>query len=353
MLKVFGLLFYLTTLAFLSFDSFNNPSSSLKYFYIDSRAFYNTFMMVQILCRFFNWQLLPERLIKLNNYLIFPFSGITFIGLALANGFTYPSFVFNNFFGLNLEIFKYFFYLSGFVFLANIKADWLKHSYHKVIYFGGIIFLTAFSLINFQQPELFKLLVKEDGLLENCQFVLFFAASLLSLLSSVIFGKRKQIFYCLAFLIFATGLFFLAGEEISWGQRIFDFQTPQSIGETNLQGESTLHNMKFFQTRIDYVFMLVGLWGCLSWIIVKKSLPGIFKKYELLFPHPLLFFYFFAVLRFYFLNKFVTFSYQLFTFERVGIGDWQEVIETLLAFGFLGFAVFVFESSRRKKFNSL
>ena len=34
-----------------------------------------------------------------------------------------------------------------------------------------------------------------------------------------------------------------AGEEISWGQRIFDYPTPDILREINSQNEMTLHNI--------------------------------------------------------------------------------------------------------------
>lgn len=37
--------------------------------------------------------------------------------------------------------------------------------------------------------------------------------------------------------------FVCMGEEISWGQRIFNFSTPEVVKEENIQGEFNLHNM--------------------------------------------------------------------------------------------------------------
>lgn len=45
-------------------------------------------------------------------------------------------------------------------------------------------------------------------------------------------------------LLLAYGIFFLifCGEEISWGQRIFDWQTPAALTAINFQNETNLHN---------------------------------------------------------------------------------------------------------------
>lgn len=41
----------------------------------------------------------------------------------------------------------------------------------------------------------------------------------------------------------ALACFYLAGEELSWGQQLFHWQTPEAIIEVNDQQETNLHNM--------------------------------------------------------------------------------------------------------------
>jgi hypothetical protein len=41
----------------------------------------------------------------------------------------------------------------------------------------------------------------------------------------------------------AIGCFFIMGEEVSWGQRIIGFDTPEAWAEKNYQQETTLHNL--------------------------------------------------------------------------------------------------------------
>ena len=53
----------------------------------------------------------------------------------------------------------------------------------------------------------------------------------------------KQLLYLGMALIF----FFGAGEEISWGQRILGFQTPEALSEVNRQEEFNLHNLSAWE----------------------------------------------------------------------------------------------------------
>jgi hypothetical protein len=39
------------------------------------------------------------------------------------------------------------------------------------------------------------------------------------------------------------------GEEISWGQRIFNFKTPELFREINVQHEFNIHNIEMFNYR--------------------------------------------------------------------------------------------------------
>ncbi|WP_323844851.1 hypothetical protein [Microbulbifer magnicolonia] len=55
------------------------------------------------------------------------------------------------------------------------------------------------------------------------------------------------------FWLTALAVLFLfgAGEEISWGQRVFSFSTPELIAEQNKQGEANIHNLAFFHALND------------------------------------------------------------------------------------------------------
>jgi hypothetical protein len=49
--------------------------------------------------------------------------------------------------------------------------------------------------------------------------------------------------------LLAALLLFGAGEEISWGQRIFGFETPAMVKDSNLQGETNIHNLVIFHAQ--------------------------------------------------------------------------------------------------------
>jgi hypothetical protein len=70
------------------------------------------------------------------------------------------------------------------------------------------------------------------------------------------------------YLIFALGLIFLAGEETSWGQDFYRYQTPSLFQRWNEQGDVTLHNLDGLNGRNHFLrlaFGVGGLIGLLAW----------------------------------------------------------------------------------------
>jgi hypothetical protein len=58
---------------------------------------------------------------------------------------------------------------------------------------------------------------------------------------------RASLLRQLIYLGLALLFFFGAGEEISWGQRILGFETPETLSEVNRQEEFNLHNLSAWE----------------------------------------------------------------------------------------------------------
>lgn len=92
-------------------------------------------------------------------------------------------------------------------------------------------------------------LATEDGILENLSAVCMFVSSFLFfLLSARDAGamESEDGFVPMKwwFVLFGSAFFFFGGEEISWGQRLFGFETPEAWRKLNVQGEVNLHNLE-------------------------------------------------------------------------------------------------------------
>ena len=161
----------------------------------------------------------------------------------------------------------------------------------------------------------------EDGPLEWIQFISFAFASIFS---SVVVWKRRFTRFSktsFAWLIIALICFFVAGEEISWGERITGFGF-DAIRQINMQGESNLHNISFFHHKLlDPAFeiscLIFGWFGWRSWPHID-AFPA--KRYSLYFLFVALFYFYFDI------------SYAS-TIKQ--IRNDQEIFELLMAIGLL------------------
>ena len=84
---------------------------------------------------------------------------------------------------------------------------------------------------------------KEDGFAEYGTAFLLFCSSMLLFSRFFKLFKLKKGFWKLGIFFMAIIFLFGAGEEISWGQRIFNVESSDYFLENNAQGETNLHNM--------------------------------------------------------------------------------------------------------------
>ena len=89
-----------------------------------------------------------------------------------------------------------------------------------------------YSVINIQ--------FREDRFVENFTAAAFLMSSII-LIAAALAGRRS--FRSLAYIIGGAAMVFLAGEEISWGQRIIGFETPAFLETLNTRGEFNIHNL--------------------------------------------------------------------------------------------------------------
>ncbi len=114
-----------------------------------------------------------------------------------------------------------------------------------ILVYGIILWFIAFAKFkSMESYEAFRVVVREDGWVE-------YLTALFLLLGAIVLGgnaiksmrqndKKKLLFFTLASLVFIFG----AGEEISWGQRLFGIHTGEYFMEHNYQGETNLHNLE-------------------------------------------------------------------------------------------------------------
>lgn len=158
-------------------------------------------------------------------------------------------------------------------------ADSTAHHARAVVVWllaAAVILLVAALKISSADMDAYKRLVfGEGGLVEWSQVLVLIAACRVSWLIGD--DLRRQLPHpapCLLARGFTVLLGFLLLEELAWGQVIFGWQTPESIRSINAQQETTLHNIGWFQDRLD-LFTFLATVAVLAMVVL---VPWICRK---------------------------------------------------------------------------
>jgi len=180
--------------------------------------------------------------------------------------------------------------------LLQASAIYVAVAFLMIASFGQPGALPSGSMMSVIQANPFW---REDGLVEWATVVFDLAAGLLFAVAlwrgygAGFFPKWRNGFFLLALAAF---LIVVAGEEISWGQRIFGFGTPERLATLNRQHEFNLHNIAYIHRwKDDIGAVIILMWGVVLPIAVLLStrLAALRKRFWIPLP-PLTFAPFFA-----------------------------------------------------------
>ena len=177
---------------------------------------------------------------------------------------------------------------------GNISPEVSLFPIYYIIFIYGFIYILPFGK-NIVGLTWFDLLKLEDGPLEWLQFAEYFISSLFGILIFFKSKKRKSI-NSFIWLILSAFCFFIAAEEISWGERIIGVSL-NSLTEISIQSETNLHNLPFFH---NYLLdpILVAICIFFGWVGWRKwpylnSIPS--KKLSLFFLITALYIFYYEI----------------------------------------------------------
>jgi hypothetical protein len=148
--------------------------------------------------------------------------------------------------------------------------------FHPGVYWIlAIYMLLAFPILALGD-KLVGALIPEDHYFENVGALSLFLASLAffyCFARALRADARDRVSWLkkLVYLGLALLFFFGAGEEISWGQRIFHFATPAELASANTQDELNLHNLNIFEK--SHFFTVDRLFD-IFWFLFAVSVPA-------------------------------------------------------------------------------
>lgn len=144
-----------------------------------------------------------------------------------------------------------------------------------------VLFLVWIKLTN---KEMYWVTVQEDGFYENLTVLFLFLASVTAAGIAFRFFRVGQRFYGMVMATFTAILLVAAFEEVSWGQRIFHFLSPEFFARNNQQHEVNLHN---FASRhpLHFAFILISGAASFAWIAVPRFVPrSLHRLCDLILP---------------------------------------------------------------------
>lgn len=214
-------------------------------------------------------------------------------------------------------------YLFGVILLIQ-NNEWWKKNYKTFIF--SIFFISIFFLwiVRLWPMDYFFQIVKEDHLIENLQVIVLLVGVALAIYYLVIKKSFKE--FNMINLLICIGIvltfFLLAGEEISWGQRIFNINTPKYLLEHNVQQETTIHNLSSIHGLVEKFYFGIGLLAVFLFLfrekIKIKSIQNWLNIPWYLIP--------------YFGIQVLYYSYFLFSTENI-FKEWSEIIELMILIG--------------------
>jgi hypothetical protein len=160
----------------------------------------------------------------------------------------------------------------------------------------GLLSSTAAALaaLAAASPRLFERAMQEDGWAEwGTVFAFGLACGLFLLRARAGRGLLER----LGLVALAAFCLFVAGEEISWGQRLLGFQPPEVFLEHNFQQELNVHNLltkkKLLGLKLDSRFLIaliaVLYAGVLPWLTSKEEGPlALLRPFAAAAPAPAL-----------------------------------------------------------------
>lgn len=193
--------------------------------------------------------------------------------------------------------------------------------------------------------EAYKWYTGEDQFAEIMQVVFYLTAFVFNILVIKQLWSSGEKLLASLYGFVLIGLFFMLGEELSWGQRIFGWETSEKLAAINKQEETNLHNIHGVGATFKWLQMVIGAYGTFLPLLLLLNLSRPVKKFfSFVIPHYTLI-PFFAPMFFWRFYRNVISPDPPAGYYLV-VSEFNEVMEFVLA---VGMALFMLYQWRRLK----
>ncbi|MEY8262922.1 MAG: hypothetical protein RPR98_01855 [Bermanella sp.] len=156
------------------------------------------------------------------------------------------------------------------------------HKIEKIAYPIIALYVLLGAAVALLDPVTFtKVLAREDGVFEWLTVLALSMSFVMCVHRVVVLRTVKNGMFIAIWCFLAVVCFFGAGEEISWGQRIFNIESSEWFKQNNAQSETNLHNLVVEGKKINKIIfsMVLGL-GLITYLFVFTTLYRRSEKFK-------------------------------------------------------------------------
>lgn len=220
----------------------------------------------------------------------------------------------------------------------------------RLVHVGLPLIIPAAIALTWPWQSLYWNLIHEDGPIEWATAIAYLLSSFLMAAVAIRLRGTVRTVTLMAVAALAVLFFAVAGEEISWGQRLFALTGPEALITANRQHEMNLHNLLKDAT-LHGGYLLVAFYGMGlgRWVAKRIRLVPVWA----VAPPKYLFFWFLPLALHYFTIDYLKGGARLVGFhslERWALSldgtSFEEVTECVMAIGMMLFAADALRRSR-------
>jgi hypothetical protein len=198
--------------------------------------------------------------------------------------------------------------------------------------FGWVVWLNLVAIVAvpilvvlfFAWRPAFRLILDEDGIVEYGQVLLWAASAVVGGVIALDRVRRGHPMQALLWAAFVLAGIFIVGEEISWGQRLFGFETPDVLEEINRQDEANLHNIGRTLTVFNIGIFVASLYAIAAeWIHRRWNLVRGIVDGDRLYVPPFALAGLFAVMVAYRVVRWVVLTQE--SYALTSLSEWAEL----------------------------
>ncbi len=138
--------------------------------------------------------------------------------------------------------------------------------------------------------ETLSVMHSESGPHEFVQFIIIFLAFIVSITMLRLVNVKRDPWLVGWIGLAALSCFYVAGEEVSWGQHIMNWSTPDYWNQLNDQGETNLHNTSSWLDQKPRLILEIGviIGGIIIPILMRVKPSTLPARFNIIYPSGLL-----------------------------------------------------------------